>query len=195
GSPRMFADDTNISIAANSVTELELSLNACKSMSILHGHDMSKIFPKRLHQLLELLNGYANFSVWDGLNVTLNDKLQKLQNRAARVITKSQYGASSTKPRTNYVTTKSRIEMSSTAPLFRAVYFCTSKKKYVLCSIGLSYSRAREIALAAFSSLGYPVKNIGLHSLRSGGATTAANAGIRHCLFKRHGRWKSEYHT
>ena len=23
-------------------------------------HDMSKIFPKRLHQLLELLNGYAN---------------------------------------------------------------------------------------------------------------------------------------
>ena len=31
-------------------------------------------------------------SVWDGLNITLNDKLQ---NRAARVITKSQYDASS----------------------------------------------------------------------------------------------------
>jgi hypothetical protein len=29
------------------------------------------------------------------LNITLNDKLQKLQNRAARVITKSQYDASS----------------------------------------------------------------------------------------------------
>jgi hypothetical protein len=39
---------------------------------------------------------YCN-SVWDGLNITLNDKLQKLQNRAARVmiITKSQYDASS----------------------------------------------------------------------------------------------------
>jgi hypothetical protein len=34
-------------------------------------------------------------SVSDGLNITLNDKLQKLQNRAARVITKSQYDASS----------------------------------------------------------------------------------------------------
>jgi hypothetical protein len=34
-------------------------------------------------------------SVWDGLNITLNDNLQKLQNRAARVITKSQYDASS----------------------------------------------------------------------------------------------------
>ena len=31
-------------------------------------------------------------SVWDGLNITLNDKLQ---NRAARVITKSRYDASS----------------------------------------------------------------------------------------------------
>ena len=118
-SPRMFADDTNISIAANSVTELEqiinselknlhqwllanrLSLNVAKTEFMiigsrqrllvhdnehirieidgktikrvnetkslglqidehLHGHDMSKIFPKRLHQLLELLNGYAN---------------------------------------------------------------------------------------------------------------------------------------
>ena len=29
------------------------------------------------------------------MNITLNDKLQKLQNRAARVITKSQYDASS----------------------------------------------------------------------------------------------------
>jgi hypothetical protein len=30
-------------------------------------------------------------SVWDGLNISLSDKLQKLQNRAARVITKSNY--------------------------------------------------------------------------------------------------------
>jgi hypothetical protein len=34
-------------------------------------------------------------SVWDGLNITFNDKLQKLQNMAAKVITKSQYDASS----------------------------------------------------------------------------------------------------
>ena len=82
-------------------------------MSILHGHDMSKIVPKRLHQLLPgalkrirqfvdtntalkifgaLIQPHFDYcsSVWDGLNITLNDKLQKLQNRAARVITKSQ---------------------------------------------------------------------------------------------------------
>ena len=33
-------------------------------------------------------------SVWDELNVTLSNKLQKLQNRAARVITRSSYDTS-----------------------------------------------------------------------------------------------------
>jgi hypothetical protein len=33
--------------------------------------------------------------VWDGLGVTLSDRLQKLQNRVARVITRSTYDISS----------------------------------------------------------------------------------------------------
>ena len=33
-------------------------------------------------------------TVWDGLSIALNDKLQKLQNRAARAITKFPYNAS-----------------------------------------------------------------------------------------------------
>ena len=33
---------------------------------------------------------------------------------------------------------------------------------------------------------------IGTHSLRSGGATAAADAGIPDRLFKRHGRWSSD---
>ena len=35
------------------------------------------------------------------------------------------------------------------------------------------------------------IKSYGLHSLRSGGATSAAQFGISDRLFKRHGRWKS----
>ena len=34
--------------------------------------------------------------------------------------------------------------------------------------------------------------NFGLHSLRAGGATAAANAGICDRLFKKHGRWRSD---
>lgn len=56
----------------------------------------------------------------------------------------------------------------------------------------MSYTRTREIVLHAFAELGYPKSMFGLHSLRAGGASAAANAGISDRLFKRHGRWKSD---
>ena len=34
--------------------------------------------------------------------------------------------------------------------------------------------------------------NLGLHSLRSGEATAAANTGVNDRCWKHHGRWKSE---
>ena len=34
--------------------------------------------------------------------------------------------------------------------------------------------------------------NVGLHSLRAGGVSAAANAGINDRCWKSHGRWKSE---
>ena len=37
-----------------------------------------------------------------------------------------------------------------------------------------------------------PELNLGLHSLRSGGATSAANAGVNDRCWKRHGRWTSD---
>jgi hypothetical protein len=45
--------------------------------------------------------------------------------------------------------------------------------------------------------LDFDRSRFGLHSLRSGGATTAANAtaanaGVNDRLFKKHGRWRSE---
>ena len=36
------------------------------------------------------------------------------------------------------------------------------------------------------------IPKIGTHSLRSGGASAAANAGVPDRLFKRHGRWLSD---
>ena len=44
--------------------------------------------------------------------------------------------------------------------------------------------------LEAFKDIVTDISAIGTHSLRSGGATAAANTGVR--LFKRHGRWASE---
>ena len=56
----------------------------------------------------------------------------------------------------------------------------------------LSYSRMREILLASLTNIGLNKTLFGLHSLRSGGATSAANAGVPDRLFKRHGRWRSD---
>ena len=59
----------------------------------------------------------------------------------------------------------------------------------------MSYSRAREIVLCAFEAIGLPRQDYGLHSLRAGGASAAANAQVTDRLFKRHGRWKSDKAT
>ena len=56
----------------------------------------------------------------------------------------------------------------------------------------LSYTRLRELLLSKISQLGYDPTLFSMHSLRAGGATAAANAGVEDRLFKRHGRWKSE---
>ena len=77
--------------------------------------------------------------------------------------------------------------------IFRSLSFLPSENTYKLRgSSPLSYTRAREIVLSAFESIGLNKKSFGLHSLRAGGASAAANANINDRLFKRHGRWKSD---
>ena len=57
---------------------------------------------------------------------------------------------------------------------------------------GLSYSRAQEILLEKIKAMGWDPSQFGMHSLRAGGATAAANGGVPDQLIKRHGRWRSE---
>jgi len=56
----------------------------------------------------------------------------------------------------------------------------------------LAYSNLRKLFIDAVKPFVKDVKCFCLHSLRSGGATAAANRGIPDRLFKRHGRWSSE---
>lgn len=56
----------------------------------------------------------------------------------------------------------------------------------------MSYTNLRDLFLKAIKPHVHDVSKYGLHSLRSGGATTAANKGIKDRMFKRHGRWASE---
>ena len=84
------------------------------------------------------------------------------------------------------------VDLNEDLPLFRALSSPRSVTK--VWRHGLSYIRAREIIKDGFTDT-TDVPSISLHSLRAGGAATAANAGIANRLFKRHGRWQSENAT
>ena len=73
-----------------------------------------------------------------------------------------------------------KIDLGEDLLLFKALSSSRSTSK-VRCQ-GLSYSRAREIVKNAFKDI-TDVSCISLHSLRSGEATAATNAGINDRLF------------
>ena len=68
----------------------------------------------------------------------------------------------------------------------RSGYRIRSDKK------ALSYSALRDLFQNTLKPHVCDINKYGLHSLRSGGATRAANFRITDRLFKRHGRWRSE---
>ena len=76
--------------------------------------------------------------------------------------------------------------------LFRPVFRSGNTCKLIYKNKKLSYTSARENIISRLKSVSGNL-NLGLHSLRSGGATAAANhvANDSRCL-KRHRRWKTE---
>ena len=81
------------------------------------------------------------------------------------------------------------IDFESDLPLFRGLN--SVKDKTRMRKSKISYTRVRELVKEAFAD-SIDVNLIGVHSLRAGGASSAANNGIPDRLFKRHGRWSSE---
>ena len=86
------------------------------------------------------------------------------------------------------------IDLLSDMFLFRSLSFLKKSNTFILRkkNVKLSYTRAREVVRSALASLGLNISDYRLHSLRSGGATSACNLGISDRLFKAHGHWKSE---
>lgn len=75
--------------------------------------------------------------------------------------------------------------------LFRPCFRSRGVSRLVYKDKPLSYTRTRECLVGRLKEVAGDL-NLGLHSLRSGGATAAANAGVNDRCWKRHGRWKSE---
>ncbi|VDI40154.1 Hypothetical predicted protein [Mytilus galloprovincialis] len=84
-----------------------------------------------------------------------------------------------------------KIESSSEQYLFKPIFRSDKRCSLIYKNKKLSYTRARECIVARLKEVCGDI-NIGLHSLRAGGATVAANADVNERCWKRHGRWKSD---
>ena len=74
---------------------------------------------------------------------------------------------------------------------FLSRHIIKTKGEWLKDSSVLSCSTLRDLFKAKVKQLGYPAEQFGLHSLRAGGASAAANVNVPDYLFKQHGRWKS----
>ena len=87
---------------------------------------------------------------------------------------------------------KGNIRYSCQKYIFRGIITTKSHSKLRSCDKHISYTCVRENVIEGFQNIGAETKLFGLHSLRVGGATAAANLGVNDRLFKKHRRWKSE---
>ena len=81
------------------------------------------------------------------------------------------------------------INISSSQHIFRAI-FKGKKSRLRRKNKPISYTTIRQNLSKVIKAVGLNWKDYGLHSLRAGAASLAANKGIPDRFFKRHGRWK-----
>ena len=82
------------------------------------------------------------------------------------------------------------IDIHSDHFVFKPIFKSKGSSKLIYKNKSLSYTSTRQHVVSLLSSVA-PDLNIGLHSLRAGGATVAANSHVQERCIKRHGRWKT----
>ena len=83
------------------------------------------------------------------------------------------------------------INISSSQYIFRAISK-GKKSRLRRKNKPISYNTICQNLLKVIKAVGLNWKDYGLHSLRAGGASLAANKGIPDRLFRRHGQWNSD---
>ena len=87
--------------------------------------------------------------------------------------------------------TKLQIPPDSRDLIFRPISKGKNSCKLIAPNKPISYSTMRQAFWRDLKTTGADPSKFGLHSLRSGGASMAANSGVSDRVFERHGCWKS----
>lgn len=86
----------------------------------------------------------------------------------------------------------SNLDPKSDEYIFKPIFRSKGIAKLIYKNKPLSYTAARENIVKRLKQVA-PELNLGLHSLRSGGATAAAKADVNERCIMRHGRWKTNF--
>ncbi|XP_033757058.1 uncharacterized protein LOC117339517 isoform X1 [Pecten maximus] len=89
-----------------------------------------------------------------------------------------------------YIST-ANVDLKSGEFLFKPAYRSKGKCCLIKKNKPISYTRARETILARLKEVCGDA-NLGLHSMRAGGASMAARSAVNDRCWKRHGRWRGE---
>ena len=90
-----------------------------------------------------------------------------------------------------YLTEVERYLIDSSHYIFRSLSKCRVGHKLVSVNKLISYSSVRDCFKRSFKDIVPDVSQFGTHSLRAGGTSAAANAGVQDRIFQRHGRWET----
>ncbi|XP_068726335.1 integrase/recombinase xerD homolog [Montipora capricornis] len=141
----------------------------------------------RINEVLHIKYGDVRFqSDYVAIDVT-SSKTDQLGKGSEVVIA----SGSSVNILRRYLTEVERYPIDSSHYIFRLLSKCRAGHKLVSVNKPISYSTIREYFKRSFKDIVLDVSQFGTDSLRAGGASAAANAGVKDRLFQRHGRWKT----
>ena len=84
------------------------------------------------------------------------------------------------------------LDAQSEQFIFKPIFRSKGVAKLIYKNKPISYTAAKENIVKRLKLVA-PSLNLGLHSLRSGGATAAAKSNVNERCIKRHGRWKTDF--
>ncbi|KAK3097059.1 hypothetical protein FSP39_005994 [Pinctada imbricata] len=178
---------------------VDMLIQLCK----IHQNSTDLLTIRRLYMILLGFSGFLRFNEIANLkcnDVNLYDSYFSLKIRKSKtdqyrqgdevVISRGQSVACPYDMLVRYISLGS-IDVKSEHFLFKPIFRTKTLCKLIYKDKPLSYTSTRENILKALAPVADDLK-LGLHSLRSGGATAVANTGVSDRNWKRHGRWKSD---
>ena len=146
----------------------------------------------RIQEILHIKYGDIHFNsgyVFINVDISKTDQLRK--GNEVVISVSSVDKTCPVKILRRYLTEIERYPVQSDHFVFRALPKCKAGHKLVAINRPVSYSTIREYFKVNFKDIVPDISLFSTHSLRSGGASAAANAGVPDRFFQRHGRWRS----